>query len=316
MAPPNNTYGVIIVDPTHPVHRAPARRAEPDARDASRPGCSGRRSSAAPAQPDAPRGGTTASGRDRLRRDRRRRDPLVEPGRRGRGRDRRRSGKGLYEYTKMGERYTLDEMPTRTRASSIRRRSITIFETIPPEYAATGLPVAGEVGRPGSRSDGADATGASGAAHGSCSATHRSWASSLRSSLIWLLFGAVDDDDKSSDPSRPAARRRVRSSLNDDEPGLDRLGPDAATRTRHGRGPAHLRAAVRRAVHGRQRRRDRAGRHRRHDHDRAVPGAARHPRADVLPADRVGRVAATPSSRPSSSTSTSSRRTTRRTAAT
>ena len=39
------------------------------------------------------------------------------------------------------------------------------------------------------------------------------------------------------------------------------------------------------------------GRHRRHDHDRALPGAARHPRADVLPADRLRRVAQQPSSR-------------------
>ena len=66
------------------------------------------------------------------------------------------------------------------------------------------------------------------------------------------------------------------------------LGPDV----RHGstgqrRGPVLVRAAVRRAVDRRQqRRRDGAGRDRRHDHDRRLPGTARPAAGDVLPAER------------------------------
>ena len=49
-------------------------------------------------------------------------------------------GRGLYEYTQMGKRYTLDEMPKRDPGLFDPKTSITIYETIPPEYAAPDYP--------------------------------------------------------------------------------------------------------------------------------------------------------------------------------
>lgn len=49
-------------------------------------------------------------------------------------------GKGLYEYTKMGRRYTLDEMPTEDPGLFQEDGSITIFETIPEEYRLPDYP--------------------------------------------------------------------------------------------------------------------------------------------------------------------------------
>ena len=81
------------------------------------------------------------------------------------------------------------------------------------------------------------------------------------------------------------------------------MGPEVRHARGHRRGTAHVRAAVRGAVHGRQRRRDRAGRHRRHDHDRARtrPSRTSSSRRSSSRAGRTSRSA--PSSRPSSSTS-------------
>ena len=108
--------------------------------------------------------------------------------------------------------------------------------------------------------------------------------------VIWLLFGRVRRRQlvRTRRPNGPTNGPVVFSADNKDSV---EWGPSCDTERGHGRGPAHVRAAVRRAVLGRQRRRDRAGRHRRHDHDRALPGPARHPRADVLPAERLRRVA-------------------------
>jgi hypothetical protein len=49
-------------------------------------------------------------------------------------------GKGLYEYTKMGERYTLDEMPTQDPGLFKEDGSVTIFTTIPKEFALPDYP--------------------------------------------------------------------------------------------------------------------------------------------------------------------------------
>jgi hypothetical protein len=49
-------------------------------------------------------------------------------------------GKGLYEYTKMGTRYTLDEMPTSDPGLFKEDGSVTIFETIPKSFAPPDYP--------------------------------------------------------------------------------------------------------------------------------------------------------------------------------
>ncbi|MGZ4734390.1 MAG: ABC transporter substrate-binding protein [Acidimicrobiia bacterium] len=49
-------------------------------------------------------------------------------------------GKGLYEYTAMGKRYTLDKMPTTDPGLFDPNTSITIFTTIPPQYAPPSYP--------------------------------------------------------------------------------------------------------------------------------------------------------------------------------
>jgi hypothetical protein len=49
-------------------------------------------------------------------------------------------GQGLYEYTQMGKRYTLNEMPTQDPGLFDEKSSITIYETIPPEYAPPSYP--------------------------------------------------------------------------------------------------------------------------------------------------------------------------------
>ena len=49
-------------------------------------------------------------------------------------------GQGLYEYTKMGQRYTLDEMPDEDPGLFDPETSITIFETVPKEYAVPDYP--------------------------------------------------------------------------------------------------------------------------------------------------------------------------------
>jgi hypothetical protein len=47
---------------------------------------------------------------------------------------------GLYQYTSEGKRYTLDKMPTEDPGLFDADTSITIFETIPPEYAPPDYP--------------------------------------------------------------------------------------------------------------------------------------------------------------------------------
>jgi hypothetical protein len=49
-------------------------------------------------------------------------------------------GTGLYQYTNEGKRYTLDKMPTEDPGLFDADTSITIFETIPPEYAPPDYP--------------------------------------------------------------------------------------------------------------------------------------------------------------------------------
>lgn len=49
-------------------------------------------------------------------------------------------GKGLYEYTKMGERYTVDKMPSTDPGLFDPKTSITIYETIPKAYAPPDYP--------------------------------------------------------------------------------------------------------------------------------------------------------------------------------
>jgi hypothetical protein len=49
-------------------------------------------------------------------------------------------GKGLYEYTLEGKRHTLAEMPTQDPGLFKTEGSITIFETIPPQYAPPKYP--------------------------------------------------------------------------------------------------------------------------------------------------------------------------------
>ena len=49
-------------------------------------------------------------------------------------------GKGLYQYTKEGQRYTLNKMPTQNPGLFDPDGSITIFETIPPAYAPPDYP--------------------------------------------------------------------------------------------------------------------------------------------------------------------------------
>jgi hypothetical protein len=49
-------------------------------------------------------------------------------------------GQGLYQYTSEGKRYTLDKMPTEDPGLFDADTSITIFETIPPEYAPPDYP--------------------------------------------------------------------------------------------------------------------------------------------------------------------------------
>ena len=108
--------------------------------------------------------------------------------------------------------------------------------------------------------------------------------------VIWIAFGRGDDGGKSSSGTSGGTTKGP-VVLNDANRDSIDWGKSCDVRARHRRGPPLLRAAVRRALQGRQRRCDRAGRHQGHDHDRALPGAARHPRADVLPAVRLGRVA-------------------------
>ncbi len=49
-------------------------------------------------------------------------------------------GKGLYEFTAMGKRYTLDEMPTTDPGLFDPKTSITIYTTIPKQYAPPDYP--------------------------------------------------------------------------------------------------------------------------------------------------------------------------------
>jgi hypothetical protein len=49
-------------------------------------------------------------------------------------------GKGLYEYTKMGKRYTLNEMPSTDPGLFDPDTSITIYTKIPPQYAPPSYP--------------------------------------------------------------------------------------------------------------------------------------------------------------------------------
>jgi hypothetical protein len=49
-------------------------------------------------------------------------------------------GKGLYEYTKMGQRYTLAKMPTVDPGLYDPKTSITIYEKVPPRYAPPNYP--------------------------------------------------------------------------------------------------------------------------------------------------------------------------------
>lgn len=49
-------------------------------------------------------------------------------------------GKGLYEYTAMGKRYTLAKMPTKDPGLFDKSTSVTIFDTIPPAYAPPDYP--------------------------------------------------------------------------------------------------------------------------------------------------------------------------------
>ncbi len=52
-------------------------------------------------------------------------------------------GDGLYEYTAMGKRWDLKDMPTTDPGLFDPKSSITIFKTVPPQYAPPELPVAG-----------------------------------------------------------------------------------------------------------------------------------------------------------------------------
>lgn len=49
-------------------------------------------------------------------------------------------GTGLYQFTEMGKRYTLKDMPTEDPGLFDPETSITIYETIPPEYAPPDYP--------------------------------------------------------------------------------------------------------------------------------------------------------------------------------
>ncbi len=80
--------------------------------------------------------------------------------------------------------------------------------------------------------------------------------------LVWLLFGRSDNSSSSTPPPTaggPANGPVVFSSANKN---TVKWGPKCDTQSRHRRGPADVRAAVREAVHRQQRRRDRAGSHR------------------------------------------------------
>lgn len=137
--PPNNTYGVIVVDPT--LLFLGIQLAGPDLTPESfQAGLF--RSPILGGNPLAPRtsrghhglwpgtdfGGTDDAGILWWNPDAEGQDEVGKV------------GKGLYEYTKMGKRYTLGEMPSQDPGLFQEDGSITIFETVPPEYALPDYP--------------------------------------------------------------------------------------------------------------------------------------------------------------------------------
>jgi len=137
--PPNNTYGVIIVDPlalfTGLQMAGPTLTPESFAAGMFRYPVTG----GSPLSPRLSRGhhdlwpGTDWGGTD---------DAGIlwwDPSARGED-EVGNVGDGLYQYTKMGERYTLDEMPSTDPGLFEKSGSIAIYDTIPKEFAPPDYP--------------------------------------------------------------------------------------------------------------------------------------------------------------------------------
>jgi hypothetical protein len=137
--PPNNTYGVIIVDPI--ILFAGLQLAGPNLTpDTFRDGLfRAPISGGTPLSPTSSRGkhglwpGTDWGGTDDA--------GILWWNPNAEGEDEVGTvGKGLYEYTKMGQRYTLDKMPAADPGLFDEAGSITIYETIPKEFAPPDYP--------------------------------------------------------------------------------------------------------------------------------------------------------------------------------
>ena len=140
VAPPNNTYGVIIAGPDAPVPGHPARGAGPDPGELPGrvvPLADPRRQ---PAQPQLSRGQPRPVARRPTTAG------PTTPGSSGGTRTPRartrsaRSARASTSTRRWASATRSTRCRPRTRASSIRRRSITIFETIPQEFALPDYP--------------------------------------------------------------------------------------------------------------------------------------------------------------------------------